>query len=79
MATRAWQNRVDNGLPHHGMGKDEFFPGNVSHLVSPVVGILRRIQAGQTELTEDRLEYFIDRLSFVLELAREEAENSERS
>lgn len=72
MATKAWQKRVDEGRPHHGLGPSDYFPGNVQHLVSPIVGMLRLDQADGRTMTPENLEYVIDRLAFVLELAREE-------
>lgn len=76
MATEAWEKRVQEGRPHHGLGHSEYLPDNVQHLVSPIVGMLRYRASKNEPLTESELEYIEDRLVFVLELARE-AENGE--
>lgn len=72
--TRAWQKRVDNGLPHHGLGRSNYFPGNVLHLVSPLVGHLRLLEQDGKTLDAHDILHYIDRLAFVLELAWEEDE-----
>lgn len=75
--TKTWQNRIAEGRPHHGLGPSTYLPGNVSHLVSPVVGRLR-LRAGLDEpLSDSDMLYIIDRLSMVLELAREQAEQDD--
>ncbi len=74
--TRAWQARVAEGRPHHGLGASTYFPGNVCHLVSPIVGHLRLMEHyGETDLDAKYLAYLIDRLSMVIELAEEQVEN----
>lgn len=72
--TQAWQKRVDEGRPHHGLGPSDYLPGNVQHLVSPLVGHLRLMERDGEALESKDMDYFIDRLMFVLELAREEDE-----
>lgn len=75
MATRSWEDRKSKGSRLHGLGPSEYLPGNVSHLVSPIVGMLRLLERdGEAPDAED-VDYMIDRLSFVLELAREADEN----
>ena len=67
--------RILAGRIKHGVGSSEDFPGNVCHLVSPVVGILRLRERDGKTLTPDEMAYFIDRLSLVLDMAREEADD----
>lgn len=69
----AWRERVKSGKPTHGMGPSRYLPGDVQHLVSPLVGMLRLMECdGETPDAED-VEYLIDRLSFVLDIAREDS------
>ena len=71
-----WQNRIAEGRPHHGLGPSTYLPGNVCHLVSPIVGHLRLMEHyGETDLDAKYLAYLIDRLSMVIELAEEQVEN----
>ena len=70
-----WQNRIAEGRPHHGLGPSTYLPGNVSHLVSPVVGHLRLMDEDGEVLDASDMTWIIDRLSMVLELAREQVEN----
>lgn len=72
--TKAWRKRIEEDKPLHGLGPSTYFPGNVSHLVSPIVGILRIMEADGEIPDEDDFAWFIDRLTFVLELAEEEVE-----
>ena len=72
--TRSWRKRIAEGRPLHGLGPSTYLPGNVQHLVSPLVGMLRLQEAdGETPDAED-VAHLIDRLSLVLDLAREEDE-----
>lgn len=64
--------RIAAGRIKHGVGSSEDFPGNVCHLVSPIVGTLRRRQRDGGTLPD--MGRIIDRLSLVLDMAREEAE-----
>jgi hypothetical protein len=69
-------DRIAAGRVKHGVGASEYFPGNVCHLVSPIVGFLRlRQHDGQTDLASD-LDWFVDRLGLVLDMARAEAEQN---
>lgn len=70
--TKAWEKRVAEGRPHHGLGADDYFPGNVQHLVSPIVGNMRLIMADGKMPTPSDIEHWVDRLAFVLEIAQEE-------
>lgn len=72
--TKAWRTRVEEGRPLHGLGPSEFFPGNVAHLVSPLVGELRLMERDGEALKPEKMAYYIDRLMLVLELAREQEE-----
>lgn len=69
--------RIEAGRIRHGVGASEFLPGNVCHLVSPVVGFLRMRQRDSRPLTSADLEWFISRLSLVLDLAEVEAEQKD--
>lgn len=69
------EDRIAAGRVTHGVGDSEDLPGNISHLVSPVVGQLRR---AQRDGTVPDLDWIIDRLSLVLDMARVEAETSPR-
>lgn len=69
--TKAWEKRVAEGRQHHGLGSTDYLPGNVQHLVSPIVGHLRLMQADGESLGPEDMEWMIDRLSFVLEIAQE--------
>lgn len=71
-------DRIAEGRVRHGVGLSPNFPGNVSHLVSPVVGFLRLRQRDNEPLTTDDFDWFIDRLGLVLDMARHEAEQSIR-
>lgn len=70
--TAAWRKRVEAGRDHHGLGPSTYFPGNVQHLVNPVVGILRIMEQDGEIPDADDFAYLIDTLAFVLELAEEE-------
>ena len=63
--------RIIEGRIRHGVGSSEDFPGNVCHLVSPIVGYLRLRQRDGEAPTD--LDHIIDRLSLVLDMARQEA------
>ena len=69
--TAAWRARVEAGLPEHGLGASLGLSGNVQHLVSPIVGMLRLQERDGERPDASDMAYIIDRLSFVLELARE--------
>ena len=69
--TKAWEKRVQEGRPHHGLGSSDHFPGNVQHLVSPIVGTLRLRKHHGEALTQEELDHIEDRLAFLLEIARE--------
>lgn len=64
-------DRIAAGRVRHGVGESEDFPGNVCHLVSPIVGLMRLRQRDGEPL--DDLGHVIDRLSLVLDMARQEA------
>lgn len=66
--------RIAAGRIEHGVGASEDFPGNVCHLVSPIVGMLRLSERDGTDLPD--LDWMIDRLSLVLDMARQEAERN---
>ncbi|HKO27592.1 MAG TPA: hypothetical protein VJU80_09060 [Solirubrobacteraceae bacterium] len=66
--------RIAEGRVKHGVGASEDFPGNVSHLVSPIVGTLRLRERDTVPITLGDIRWFIDRLSLVLDMARHEAE-----
>lgn len=74
--TKAWEKRVAEGRPHHGLGPSDGFAGNVQHLVSPIVGHLRLLERDGQPLPVEDLEHYIDRLMFVIELAEEAHEDS---
>lgn len=65
--------RIAAGRVKHGVGASEDFPGNVCHLVSPIVGILRLRERDGEGFRADDMDHFIDRLSLVLDMARDEA------
>ena len=69
--TRAWRKRVAEGRAHHGLGASTYLPGNVQHLVSPLVGMLRLREHDGELLDANDMVYMIDRLSFVLDIASE--------
>lgn len=77
--TKAWQKRVDENRPHHGLGSSDYLPGNVQHLVSPIVGNMRLIMASGDTVKPSEVDFWIDRLMFVLEIAREADENDRSS
>lgn len=64
--------RIAAGRIKHGVGPSENFPGNVCHLVSPIVGFLRLRQRDGGTVPE--IGWMIDRLSLVLDMAQQEAE-----
>jgi hypothetical protein len=66
--------RIAAGRIRHGVGSDDYLPGNVQHLVSPIVGILRLKEHNGEDIDAGLLEYVIDRLSLVLDLAQKDAE-----
>jgi hypothetical protein len=70
--------RIAEGRIKHGVGQSEDFPGNVSHLVSPIVGTLRLRERDTKPITLGDIGWFIDRLSLVLDMARAEAERDTR-
>lgn len=53
----------------NGVGLDEYLPGNVEHLVSPIVGVLRLNQMDGRETPTD---WIIQRLHTVLLLTRDQ-------
>lgn len=61
----------------HGLGSSDCFPGNVSHLVNPIVGALRLMERDGEALSATDMEWYIDRLSLVLALAESEPAESE--
>lgn len=67
--------RIAAGRVKHGVGASEDFPGNVCHLVSPIVGIMRRLERDGEPLRIDDMDWMIDRLSLVLDMANDEAEH----
>lgn len=69
--------RIAEGRVKHGVGSSEYLPGNVQHLVSPIVGLLRLMEHDGESPDAETVTYVIDRLSLVLDLAREEDENRE--
>jgi hypothetical protein len=69
--------RILAGRAKHGVGMSSNFPGNVSHLVSPLVGTLRLRERDGETLTADEIAHYIDRLSLVLDMARQETEDAE--
>ena len=69
----ARDQRIAAGRIKHGVGASEDFPGNVCHLVSPLVGYLRLLERDGGGLD---LPHLIDRLSLVLDMAREQAERN---
>jgi hypothetical protein len=75
--TKAWEKRIAEGRSGHGLGQSDYLPGNVQHLVSPIVGMLRRMERDGEIPDEDDYKFLIDRLTFVLEIARE-ADDKER-
>ncbi len=76
--TESWRKRVENEQVLHGLGPSTYLPGNVCHLVSPIVGMLRLMERDGESPDAGDVAFVIDRLSFVLELAREEAEKNRR-
>lgn len=66
--------RIARGRAKHGVGSSEDFPGNVCHLVSPIVGWMRRRERDGKPL--DDLAHTIERLSLVLDMANDEAERA---
>lgn len=70
--TKAWRARRAEGRPLHGLGPSTYFPGNVQHLVSPLVGHLRLMERDGEALAAEDMVHYIDRLLLVLELAREQ-------
>jgi hypothetical protein len=68
--------RIAAGRIKHGVGASEYLPGNVCHLVSPIVGTLRLRQHDGEPVPD--LGWIIDRLSLVLDMARHEAERDAR-
>lgn len=66
--------RIAQGRIDHGLGQSEYFPGNVQHLVSPIVGILRLKEADGDKVGPSTMAYMIDRLSLLLDLAVEQDE-----
>jgi len=74
--TAAWRERVESGRNAHGLGPSTELHGNVAHLVSPIVGHMRLMEADGDVPDQGDLAYWIDRLALVLELAREEGEKS---
>lgn len=76
--TEAWRKRKASGRPDHGLGTSDYLPGNVQHLISPIVGHLRLMQrAGELTFTPEYFEHIIDRLMFVIEIAREADEKEQ--
>ena len=73
------QERIKAGRAKHGVGDDPRLYANVQHLVSPIVGLLRLEQADGMQLSYGTLEYIIDRLSLVLDLAEEDGDNADLS
>lgn len=67
-------DRIAAGRIKHGVGASTDFPGNVCHLVSPIVGVLRLRQHHGETVEPDYLDHLIDRLSLVLDMAEQEAE-----
>ena len=65
------------GKRDHGLGPSTYLPGNVSHLVSPIVGMLRLMERDGEAPDPEDMAYMIDRLAFVLEIAREADEEEE--
>lgn len=76
--TASWRRRVEADLPHHGLGPSRYYPGNVSHLVQPIVGMLRLMERDNETPDADDVTYMIDRLAFVLELTGEKIEEDTR-
>ena len=72
--TTEFAQRIAEGRIKHGVGLSEDFSGNVCHLVSPIVGMLRRSERDGADLPN--LDWMIDRLGLVLDMARQEAERT---
>ncbi|MGZ6788353.1 MAG: hypothetical protein ACXVGQ_00210 [Mycobacteriaceae bacterium] len=66
--------RIAAGRTKHGVGASEDFPGNVCHLVSPIVGLLRLRQRDGRPLPDADMAHIIDHPSLVLDMANAEAE-----
>lgn len=69
------EDRIAIGRVKHGLGSSDYLPGNIQHLVSPIVGFLRLRHRDEIAPTAEDVEWMIDRLSLVLDLAREQDEN----
>lgn len=74
--TKAWRKRGETGQRQHGLGTSTDLAGNVSHLVSPVIGMIRAADNKGEVLTPSQIDYIVDRLRFVMELVNEEAEKN---
>ena len=70
--TRSWRKRIAEGRPLHGLGPSTYLPGNVQHLVSPLVGMLRLQEAdGETPDAEDVDAEPVDAVMLILDVADE--------
>lgn len=74
MAELNREDRIATGRVKHGVGQSPDLAGNVCHLVSPIVGSLRLDERDGNTPTQDEIRWMIDRLSLVLDLANEHAE-----
>ena len=63
--------RIAAGRTKHAVGDSDYLPGNVCHLVSPVIG---RLRLDQRDGRTPDYDWMIDRLSLVLDMSRAEAE-----
>jgi hypothetical protein len=69
--------RIAAGRITHGVGMSEDFPGNVCHLVSPLVGHLRLLERDGRTLNAADLAHYIERLSLVLDMADADTERAD--
>lgn len=59
---------IDEWAREHGTQQSYTLRSNAHHLLSPVIGWMRLIEAGHMELTQDAAGYIADRLSLLIAL-----------